>query len=80
MLLLPLTSWVTMMTISDDLGGCIVWNPHLKQDIDKNEWMLVQVLLQDSLLVTTPYTSRTPGSITEMLHTLGLPTLQERRR
>ena len=56
--------------------GAIIWNPYLKQDIDKIE----QVQRFIARFITGDYTTRTPGSIIEMLHKLDLPPLQERRR
>ncbi len=56
--------------------GCIIWDPYQKQDIDKLE----KTQRLSARFITGDYTSRTPGSITKMLHTLQLPTLQQRRK
>ena len=54
----------------------VVWDPHLKGDIDKLE----KVQKRAARFVTQDYTDRTPGCVTKMLNDLQLPTLQERRQ
>ena len=53
-----------------------VWDPHLKQDIDKLE----RVQRQAARFISGDYRSRDPGCVTAMLKEQNLPVLEERRR
>ena len=55
--------------------GCIVWAPFLEQNIKRLE----RIQRLSARFITGDYTTRSPGAITNMLSTLQLPTLQERR-
>ena len=56
--------------------GSIVWSPYLRQDVDKLE----KVQRLSARFITGDYKTRTPGSITSMLQSLQLQTLEQRRR
>ena len=56
--------------------GAIIWDPHLKKDIDRLE----RIQRQAARFITRDYFSRDPGCVTKMLKDFNLPTLQERRR
>lgn len=56
--------------------AAVVWDPHLKQDIERLE----RVQHRAARFITKDYKSREPGSVTKMLKDLELTTLQERRR
>ena len=55
--------------------GSIVWDPYLKQDIDKLE----RVQKQAARFITGDYKSRDEGCVTRMLETLELSSLEQRR-
>ena len=50
--------------------GAIVWDPYLKKDIDSLE----RVQRRGARFITKDYRSRDPGSMTQMLKNLDLPT------
>ncbi|KAL8561583.1 hypothetical protein ACOMHN_024819 [Nucella lapillus] len=56
--------------------GCITWSPYLQQDINRLE----KIQRLSARFITNDYSTRSPGAITNMLSTLELPTLQQRRR
>ncbi|KAL8603391.1 hypothetical protein ACOMHN_004242 [Nucella lapillus] len=56
--------------------GCITWSPYLQQDINRLE----RIQRLSARFITNDYSTRSPGAITNMLSTLELPTLQQRRR
>ncbi|KAK7095475.1 hypothetical protein V1264_006874 [Littorina saxatilis] len=56
--------------------AAVVWDPHLKQDIERLE----RVQHRAARFITKDYKSREPGFVTKMLKDLELTTLQERRR
>ncbi|KAL8621525.1 hypothetical protein ACOMHN_026197 [Nucella lapillus] len=56
--------------------GCITWSPYLQQDINQLE----KIQRLSARFITNDYSTRSPGAITNMLSTLELPTLQQRRR
>ncbi|KAL8565040.1 hypothetical protein ACOMHN_003416 [Nucella lapillus] len=56
--------------------GCITWSPYLQQDINRLE----RIQRLSARFITNDYSTRSPGAITNMLSTLKLPTLQQRRR
>lgn len=56
--------------------GAVVWDPYLKQDIDKIE----KVQHKAARFICKDYRSREPGCITAMLQRLNLPTLADRRK
>ena len=53
-----------------------VWDPYYQSDIHKLE----RIQRQSARFIRQDYTSRQPGSVTEMLQDLNLPPLQERRK
>ena len=56
--------------------GSIIWDPHLQKDIDRLE----KIQRKAARFITQDYRSRDPGSMTNMLKELELPTLQQRRK
>ena len=58
--------------------GSIIWDPYLKQDIDKLERVQRQASPQASRFVTGDYKTR-EGCVTRMLETLELSSLEQRR-
>ena len=56
--------------------GCVVWDPYVKADIDNLE----SIQRSAARFITKDYRSRHEGCVTDMLHRLELPTLQERRQ
>ena len=56
--------------------GSVVWDPYLEKDIT----LLESVQRKAARFITGDYRSRDPGSITNMLLELDLPTLQSRRK
>ena len=56
--------------------GSVIWDPYTKQDTQKLE----NVQRSAARFITKDYYSRQEGCVTEMLHKLKLPTLQDRRR
>jgi hypothetical protein len=56
--------------------GAVVWDPYLKQDIDRVE----RIQRQAARFITGDYTTREEGCVTRMLRDLNLPPLQERRK
>ncbi|KAL8564564.1 hypothetical protein ACOMHN_003322 [Nucella lapillus] len=56
--------------------GCITWSPYMQQDINRLE----RIQRLSARFITNDYSTRSPGAITNMLSTLELPTLQQRRR
>lgn len=56
--------------------GATVWSPYLEKDKTKLE----RIQRQAARFITKDYSSKEPGSVTNMLTNLNLPTLQERRR
>jgi hypothetical protein len=56
--------------------GATVWDPYLRQDIEKLE----RVQRQAARFITKDYKSRSPGCVSNMLKELNLSTLEERRR
>ena len=56
--------------------GSVIWDPYTKQDIQKIE----NVQRLAARFIKKDYHSRQEGCVTEMLHDLKLPTLQDRRR
>jgi hypothetical protein len=54
----------------------MVWDPHHQTDIDKLE----TIQRRGARFVTQDYRTRTPGCVTNMLRTLDLPPLQDRRK
>jgi hypothetical protein len=56
--------------------GAAVWDPYLRQDIDKLE----RIQRLAARFITSDYKSRDPGCIGRMLSFLKLPPLEERRR
>ena len=55
--------------------GSIIWDPYLKQDIDKLE----RVQRQAARFITGDYKTREEGCVTRMLETLELSSLEQRR-
>ena len=56
--------------------GSIIWDPYLVKDIQ----LLEQVQRKAARFITGDYKTRTPGSMTNMLKELNIPTLQQRRK
>ena len=56
--------------------GSVVWDPYLKNDIDRLE----RVQRSAARFITGDYKSRHEGCVTNMLDDLDLPSLEERRR
>ena len=56
--------------------GAVLWDPYMKKDIDKIE----RIQRAAARFITGNYTSRTPGSVDNLLKKLHLPTLQARRK
>ena len=56
--------------------GAVVWDPYLKQDIERLE----RIQRQAARFIMRDYRSRDPGCIGRMLDYLSLPPLEERRR
>ena len=55
--------------------GSIIWDPYLKQDIDKLE----HVQRQAAHFITGDYKTREEGCVTRMLETIELSSLEQRR-
>ena len=56
--------------------GAVVWDPYLKQDVERLE----RIQRQAARFITKDYKSREKGCIGKMLQELDLPPLEERRR
>ena len=56
--------------------GCSIWDPYYQNSIDKLE----RIQRGAARFITRDYKSRTPGCMTNMLHNLELPPLQDRRK
>ena len=56
--------------------GSVVWDPHLRKDVDKLE----KVQRKAARFIKGDYHSREPGSMSRMLNELDLPTLESRRK
>ncbi|KAH3858399.1 hypothetical protein DPMN_101023 [Dreissena polymorpha] len=54
----------------------IVWDPLLQKDIDKIE----KIQKQSARFITGDYYTKTPGYVTNMLKSMKIPPLQERRK
>ena len=54
----------------------VIWDPHLQKDIDKLE----KIQRQAARFISSDYSSRDHGCITQMLTELRLPPLQDRRK
>jgi len=68
-------AYVSLIRSALEYGG-IVWDPHLKKDID----LLERVQRQAARFIMRDYKSRDTGCVTKMLHDLNLPPLQARRK
>ena len=56
--------------------GSTIWGPYNQGDVDKLE----RIQRRAARFITKDYRSRTPGSMTNMLKDLKLPSLQQRRK
>ena len=56
--------------------GAIIWDPYTQSDINRLE----RIQRQAARFISGDYQSRTPGSMSNMLNALNLPTLQQRRK
>ena len=68
------TAYISLVRSVLDYGS-IIWDPYLSRDIEKLE----KVQRQAARFITGDYHSREEGSVTKMLETLELETLERRR-
>ena len=68
------TAYISLVQSVLDYGS-IIWDPYLSRDIEKLE----KVQRQAARFITGDYHSREEGSVTKMLETLELETLERRR-
>lgn len=68
------TAYVTLVRPILEYAA-IIWDPHLKGDIDKIE----RIQHRAARFITGDYRTRQPGCVTAMLRNLQLPSLQSRR-
>ena len=68
------TAYVSLVRSLLDYGS-VIWDPYLKQDIDKLE----RVQRQAARFITGDYKTREEGCVTRILETLELSSLEQRR-
>ena len=69
------TAYLAMVRSTLEYGS-IIWDPYLVKDIH----LLEQVQRKAARFITGDFKTRTPGSMTNMLKELNIPTLQSRRK